>query len=132
MKRNKAFTLVELLVVIAIIAILLALLFPAVQYIRENARKAECSTRVRQLAMANIAYEFRKGRYPGAYELFENPDPTEPPLLFTWAVILLPDLEQENLWDIYITGETPDQGLSIFRCPSDHTIQDTDAESNLS
>ena len=128
MKQRSAFTLVELLVVIAIIAILIALLFPAIQYVRENARKTECSTRLRQLAMANISFEQRKGRYPGAFEKVENPDVGDYDLLFTWAVMLLPDLEQENLWDIYITGETPDAGLSIFRCPSDHTIQDTDAE----
>lgn len=129
MKQKKsAFTLVELLVVIAIIGILIALLIPAVQMVREAARRTDCSCRMRQLAMANVAFEHRTGRYPGAYEIVQHPVPDQGALIFTWAVMLLPDLEELSAWNVYITGETPDLGLKIFRCPSDSTIQDTDAE----
>ncbi len=127
MKNRSAFTLVELLVVIAIIAILIALLVPAIQFIRESARRTNCTSNMRQLAAANSGYEQRKGRYPGAYEKMADPQ-GGPDLLFTWAVILLPDLEQISMWNEYIIGVTPDVGLPIYRCPSDSTIRDTDAE----
>jgi len=128
MKKAKGFTLGELLVVIAVIGILIALLIPAAQYVRESARRTSCMSNVRQIAMANVSFEFRKGRYPGAYEKVKNPVPDEGALLFTWAVMLLPDMEQTAAWDVYITGESPDIPVPLYRCPSDTTIMDDDSE----
>ena len=62
-KRN-AFTLVELLVVIAIIGILIAMLLPAVQAVREAARNTQCKNNIRQIALATMNYESANGRFP--------------------------------------------------------------------
>ncbi len=82
MKQTRGFTLVELLVVIAIIGILVGLLLPAVGAMRESSRSMQCSSRVRQLAMAAIQYETSKGRLPGyLYKFGVFPggmDPTDP------------------------------------------------------
>ena len=128
--QRKAFTLIELLVVIAIIGILIGLLLPAVQSIREAANRVQCSNNIRQLALANLAFEERHGLYPGAFEKFPNPDPAELPLLFTWAVMLLPDLEEGTAFEHYQWNVEPDVKLSVFICPSDHTIQKDNAQTS--
>ncbi len=83
MKRTRGgFTLVELLVVIAIIGILVGLLLPALGAVRERMRSADCSNRVRQLALAAIQHETQKGHLPGyvrSYGVFAGgADPTDP------------------------------------------------------
>lgn len=129
-KSRSAFTLIELLVVIAIIGILLAFLLPAVQSIREAARRVTCSNNIRQFAIANYQYEERMDRYPGAFEKFKNPDPSEPPLLFTWSVMLLNDIEQTAAWHYYLKGEEPDERIATFICPTDPTITKENAQTS--
>jgi len=93
---KNGFTLVELLVVIAIIGILIGMLLPAVQSVREAARRAQCQNKLRQLGLASLNYESaRQALPPGVTDDDAN-------LLdanHTGFVFLLPFMEQANLAD---------------------------------
>ena len=90
-----AFSLMELLVVISILTLLVGLLLPAIQYIREPANRTTCANHLKQIGMAMHVYHHTYGRLPAFSK--DGPDAT------TWCVMLLPFLEQENLykqWDL--------------------------------
>src|SRR5438270_10812508 len=70
--RSRAFTLVEMLVVISIIAVLAALLLPAVNMAREAARKAQCSNNLRNLALAAQQFDSAKGYYPASRNFWND------------------------------------------------------------
>jgi prepilin-type N-terminal cleavage/methylation domain-containing protein len=103
MTRRTGFTLIELLVVIAIIGILVGMLLPAVQSVREAARRTQCLNNLRQIALATMNYEsaFRALPY-GIQPFFRASSPTTPTLdgKWSWSTFLLPQMEQNSLYDI--------------------------------
>jgi prepilin-type N-terminal cleavage/methylation domain-containing protein len=111
-KQRPGFTLIELLVVIAIIAILIGLLVPAVQMGREAASRAECSNNLKQIGLAMHHYQnVNKRLPPNRLTMAEGP---------TWAWLILPQLEQENLYKLWGAGQafpglTPDVTLADIR-----------------
>jgi prepilin-type N-terminal cleavage/methylation domain-containing protein len=127
-----AFTLVELLVVIAIIAVLIGLLLPAVQKVREAAARASCQNNLKQLGLAVHNYHTDYGLFPvnrclGCYESgWEFSEHFEVAPQWSWLALLLPYIEQDNL---YRKGNIPnstlldsgviDSPVKTFFCPSD-------------
>ena len=96
---KKAFTLVELLVVIAIIGILIAMLLPAVQAVREAARRAKCMNNIRQLGLASLNFENAQGTMPPG--ITTNGKTGSARINYhTWAAYILPYLEQTNVGEI--------------------------------
>jgi prepilin-type N-terminal cleavage/methylation domain-containing protein/prepilin-type processing-associated H-X9-DG protein len=102
--RRGAFTLIELLVVIAIIGILIGLLLPAVQKIRDSARRMSCSNNMKQVALALHNHHETYGRFPHAtYNYIDSTFMTPPPYnnrmdRRCWAHDIFPFLEQDNLF----------------------------------
>ena len=138
------FTLVELLVVIAIIGMLVALLLPAVQSVRRNARTAQCASQIGELAKAMVAYGESRGNFPGYAQYVKRgqnlwatadyPSPSQRVFVtsttnrdqavpFTWAAMLLRNIERQDIWDQIVSTDPSLQmevrPIQVFTCPAD-------------
>ena len=142
LRRDKAFTLVELLVVIAIIGILIGMLLPSVQRVREASRRTACLNNLRQISLAAQNYESAFKALPYGVNVDGIPD-NLPEEKFGWSTSLLNFLEANNVYDILdpqsdqlferitdpvdgsMVVQVLKQQISVFQCPSDSSTEAT-------
>src|SRR5438128_1915213 len=137
-QRARGFTLIELLVVIAIIAILIGLLMPAVQKVREAANRLQCGNNLRQIGLAVHNYHDTRRKFPDATGVVQGP---KGPYLTSVHFQLLAYIEQDNLFRVMntfaqsspvgptdymkATGDPTGNGsnpIRLYICPSDASL----------
>jgi prepilin-type N-terminal cleavage/methylation domain-containing protein/prepilin-type processing-associated H-X9-DG protein len=125
-RRRFAFTLIELLIVTAIIGVLIGLLLPAVQKVREAARRTGCQNNLKQIGIALHAYHQIWNTFPpGGIEWRPFGDTTKRQL--AWSAFILPYLDQDTLYrslDLNTPFDSPENAagaatvLAVYLCPS--------------
>lgn len=141
MKKKQGFTLVELLVVIAIIGILIGMLLPAVQQVREAARRTQCMNNLRQVGLAALNFESAKMSFPttgspsNQYRFNAGAQAVRPSEPWAWTYQILPQIEQNNLYTMRDTfanwdelrrnggGQGSPAEIPAYSCPSRGTRQ---------
>lgn len=124
--RQTGFTVVELLVVIAIISVLVALLLPAVQSARETARRTQCASHLRQIAMGALAHQTQHEHFPnagGGWWLGRTTAASGAPYTFTrqdWGAFyqILPYIEQKHIYELPTNDQVASHAIKIYFCPS--------------
>ena len=132
--RAAGFTLVELLVVIAIIGILIGMLLPAVQAVREAARRTQCANNLKQIGLALHNHHAAQQEFPiGTVEWRPFPGTDKSKRQLAWSAFLLPFLELQNVSDQLDLQQSFDSAdnkagastvLAVYLCPS--TVRETD------
>jgi prepilin-type N-terminal cleavage/methylation domain-containing protein/prepilin-type processing-associated H-X9-DG protein len=117
--RWRGFTLIELLVVIAIIGILISLLLPAVQKVRDAASRTQCANNMKQIALACHAFHDTYKRFPQTGFTPSNPAKHD-----GWLWSILPFIEQKEIYDLGISNSAFNdpqysRPVPIYNCPSD-------------
>ena len=130
-RRPCGFTLIELLIVMAIIAVLIALLLPAVQQCRESARRTQCKNNLMQIGIALQNYEAAHGMLPPGTQNVTGPivsKENEAHFHMSWLTQILPFLERTNDYNhidftssVYSSSNRPVRARTLagFLCPSD-------------